>query len=89
MPVRRRNNRRRAPEAAAWAGYMMSGCDFFDDLAGVGLTEEEAGPLAEETWRRIGHDVIAHLDELYRGFHPYERPIWAEQQFGPLKYGRR
>jgi hypothetical protein len=68
---------------------MYSGCDFFDALEGVGLTEKTAEPLAEETWHRIGDDVIAHLDEMHRGYHPYSRPIWAEEQFGPPNGGRK
>ncbi|AVA24132.1 hypothetical protein NXC24_PB00199 (plasmid) [Rhizobium sp. NXC24] len=44
--IARRTNRRRAGEAEAWAGYFMSGCDFFDELAGISLTEETAEPLA-------------------------------------------
>lgn len=83
MPVRRRTSKARPEEAKAWAGYLMCGADFFDDLAGVGLTEETAEPLADATWHRIGNDVIAHLDELHRGFYPYPRPIWAEEMFGP------
>jgi len=89
MPVRRRKSKARAGEAKAWAGFMMSGHDFFDDLAAVGLTEKTARPLAAETWRRIGDEVIAHLDALHVGFAPYSRPIWAEEQFGTPGRNRR
>lgn len=89
MPVRRRIDRRRADDARAWAGYFLSGCDFFDDLEAVGLNEETAAPIAEETWHAIGHDVIRYLDDLHRGFAPVERPIWAEEQYGPPNGGRR
>jgi hypothetical protein len=83
MPVRRRKSKARAGEAEAWSMFLMAGYDFFDDLAAVGLTEEDARPLAAETWRRIGHDVVAHLDHMHIGFTPYSRPIWAEREFGP------
>ena len=89
MPVRRRVDRRKAGEAKAWSGYFYSGYDFFDQLADVGLTEDTAWPLAEETWHRIGREVMAYLDELHVGFPPYERPIWAEEQFGPPSGRRR
>jgi hypothetical protein len=89
MPVRRRIDRRRAGEVEAWANFLYCGCDFFDELPAVGLTEATAGPLAEETWHRLGPDVIAHLDKIHEGFHPYPRPIWAEEQFGPAKGARR
>jgi len=92
MPVRRRTNRRHAGEAEAWAGYMMSGFDFFDELSAIGLTEETAWPIAEATWRRIGQDVIAHIDRLHEGYYPPPRPFWAEEEFGPpkrVKHSRR
>ncbi|QDB99780.1 hypothetical protein [Mesorhizobium sp. 8] len=88
MPVRRRKSRARPDEVAAWSGYMLCGADFFDDLAGVGLTEETAAALAEVTWHRIGLEVLAHLDRIHVGFRPYERPIWAEERFGaPVRRG--
>ncbi|PBB84575.1 MULTISPECIES: hypothetical protein [unclassified Mesorhizobium] len=89
MPVKRRKSKARPFEAKAWAMFMHSGHDFFDDLADIGLTEETAKPLAEATWHRIGHEVLASLDELHDGYPPYERPIWAEEQFGPPRGGRR
>lgn len=82
MPVRRRVDRRKTGEAAAWATYFLSGYDFYDDLEDVGLTAATAAPIADETWHRIGREVIAHLDDMHVGFSPYERPIWAERQFG-------
>lgn len=89
MPVRRRVDRRKAGEARAWAFYFLSGYDFFDDLDDVGLTAEVAASIAEETWHRIGREVIAHLDQMHVGFRPYDRPIWAEQQFGAPRRLRR
>ena len=89
MPVRKKANRRRTGEVEAWAGYFQSGCDFFDELAAVGVDEESAETLAEATWRRIGLDVIAHIDELHRGFYPPPRPFWAEEQFGSPSAKRR
>ncbi len=89
MPVRRRTNRRHAGEAEAWAGYMMSGFDFFDELSAIGLTEETAWPIAEATWRRIGQDVIAHIDRLHEGYYPPPRPFWAEEEFGPPSARKR
>lgn len=88
MPVRRRANRRRAGEVEAWAGYFQSGCDFFDALHDIGLNEETAETIAEETWRRIGAEVIAHIDRLHEGYYPPPRPFWAEEAFG-LPSGRR
>lgn len=61
----------------------MSGFDFFDELSAIGLTEETAWPIAETTWRRIGYDVIAHIDRLHGGHYPAPRPFWAEEEFGP------
>lgn len=89
MPVRRRIDRHRADDARAWACYLQSGFDFFDDLEDVGLTEETAAPLAEETWHRLGQDVLRYLDRLHVGFAPVERPIWAETVWGPPNGGRR
>lgn len=89
MPVRRRIDRRRTDDAKAWAGYFLSGYDFFDDLEAVGLNEETAAPLADETWHAIGADVIRHLEELHQGFAPVERPIWAETVWGPPNGGRK
>ncbi|MDK4730343.1 hypothetical protein [Rhizobium phaseoli] len=82
MPIRRRSNLRRAGEVEAWCGYFQSGCDFFDELAAIGLTEATAEPLAEETWRRIGFEVIEHIENLHRNFYPPPRPFWAEENFG-------
>lgn len=82
MPVRRRKSKARPDEVRAWATFMLSGHDFFDDLADIGLVEAEAEPLAEQTWRRIGVEVLAYLDQLHAGFRSYERPIWAEERFG-------
>lgn len=89
MPVRRRIDRRRIGDAKAWAGYFLSGADFFDDLEDVGLTEETAAPIAEETWHAIGADVIRHLENMHVGFAPLDRPIWAETVYGPPNGGRR
>ena len=89
MPVRRRVDRRRTDDVRAWAMFMESGRDYFEDLAAVGLTEQSARPLAEETWRRIGADVIAYLGEFYRGYQAPERPYWAEREFGAPKRRRR
>ncbi|OKP81171.1 hypothetical protein BTE77_02340 [Ensifer adhaerens] len=89
MPVRRRTNRRRGDGVEAWAGYFQSGRDYFDELGSVGLTEETARTVAEETWRRIGADVIAYLDRFYDGYHPPSRPYWAEQVFGPPSARKR
>jgi len=82
MPVRKRINRRRAGEVEAWYNYFWSGFDFFDDLPSIGLTEETAEPLAEETWHRIGDAVLAHIEKIHIGFHPPGRPFWAEEEFG-------
>lgn len=89
MPVRRRRSKARPDEARAWAMFMQSGRDFFDDLDAVGLTQQTAEPIAEATWHRIGPDVLECLDALYNGFPPYERPIWAEREFGKPRGGRR
>lgn len=89
MPVRRRVDRRKAGEAEAWAGYFYAGADFFEDLDRVGLTEKTAGPIAEETWHRLGPDVLRYLEELHRGYAPVERPIWAEEQYGPPNGSRK
>lgn len=82
MPVKRRRSKARAGEAKAWSGYFMCGRDFFDDLANIGLDEKTAAPLAEETWRRIGRDVIEHIARMHEGYRPPERPFWAEGEFG-------
>lgn len=89
MPVRRRKSKARAGEAEAWAGFMWSGHDYFDDLPDAGHNVETAAEVAEETWHRIGDEVLAHLDKMHVGFPPYDRPIWAERQFGPAKTKRR
>lgn len=89
MPVRRRVNRRNAGEAGAWAGYFQSGFDFFDELYAIGLTDATAEPIAEETWRRIGADVIAQIEALHVGFYPPPRPFWAEEMFGPPSGSKR
>ncbi|RUV89194.1 hypothetical protein EOA60_08275 [Mesorhizobium sp. M1A.F.Ca.IN.020.06.1.1] len=89
MPIRRRRNKARPDEATAWAMFMQAGCDFFDDLAAAGLTESAAHAFAEATWHRIGYDVLAVLDALHDGFPPYQRPIWAEEQFGKPNGERR
>lgn len=83
MPVRRRKSKARPSDVQAWAGYFMSGCDFFDELAAVGLTEQTAAPLAEQIWHEIGEQVFEHYEALYRGYTPPARPYWAETQFGP------
>lgn len=83
MPIRRRKSKARPDEVKAWAGYFMSGCDFFDELAAIGLTEDTAAPLAEAMWHDIGDQVFAYYEDLYRGYAPPERPYWAEEQFGP------
>lgn len=92
MPVRRRAAKARPDEAKAWLMYMMSGYDFFEDLVEAGLVEDRRNvprDLAEETWRRIGDDVLAYMDEFHIGFHPPQRPIWAEREFGPPGKRRR
>ncbi|OCO99791.1 hypothetical protein BC374_24180 [Ensifer sp. LC13] len=89
MPVRRKANKRRSGEVEAWAIYFQSGHDFFDELGSLGLTEESARPIAEETWRRIGADVITYLDRFYDGYHPPARPYWAEAEFGPADTRKR
>lgn len=82
MPIKRRRSKARAGEAKAWAMYMQSGHDFFDDLADLGLDEKTAAPVAEEAWHRIGRDVIDHIERIHHGYHPPERPFWAEERFG-------
>lgn len=89
MPVRHRKSKARAGEIPAWAGYLEMGSDYFDELERVGLTEATARPLAEETWHRIGTQVIQYLEDFYRGFTPPERPYWAEREFGPPGGRRR
>lgn len=89
MPVRRKKSKARASDVQAWAGYLMSGCDFFDELATIGLTEATAEPLAEATWHEIGEQVFQHYGQLYRGYTPPARPYWAEEQFGPPSARRR
>jgi hypothetical protein len=82
-------DRRKTGEAKAWAGYFLNGRDFFDDLDDVGLTDKTAAPVAEETWHRIGYDVLRHLEEMHVGFAPLERPIWAESEWGSPNGGRK
>lgn len=89
MPVRRRQSKARASDVAAWADYFMCGADYFDELAAISHTEETAAPIARQVWHEIGEAVIAHLDAFHAGFHPYERPIWAEREFGPPGRRRR
>lgn len=65
--------------------YLQCGSDYFSDLEHAGIVPKDHEPtrvMAEETWHRIGHDVLAHMEEFYRGYHPPERPIWAEREFG-------
>lgn len=86
MPVRRRKSKARPDEAIAWVMYMQSGFDFFSDLVEAGIVEDRhvvPRELAEETWRRIGDDVLGAMEDLHIGFRPPERPIWAEREFGP------
>jgi hypothetical protein len=45
--------------------------------------------LAEATWRRIGDEVIAFIDDQHRTLYPPPRPFWAEEQFGPRRYAER
>ncbi|MBZ9984749.1 hypothetical protein LB521_26825 [Mesorhizobium sp. BR-1-1-8] len=64
----------------------MSGYDFFSDLVEAGIVQDRhqvPSDLAEETWRRIGNEVLDYMDEFHIGFRPPERPIWAEREFGP------
>lgn len=92
MPVRRRKNKARPDEAKAWLMFMMSGCDFFDDLVDAGIVPEGEVPtreFAEETWRRIGNDVLDYMEEFHIGYRPPERPIWAKREFGPPGRSRR
>jgi len=66
--------------------YFQAGRDYFDDLEDAGIVPAGHVPtreLAEATWHRIGNDVLVYMDQFYRGYTPPERPIWAEQQFGP------
>lgn len=84
MPVRRRKSKARPEEVKAWAGYFESGFDFFGELADAGIVprgEEPSLELARDTWRRIGRDVLVYLDRFYAGYHPPERPFWAEREF--------
>jgi hypothetical protein len=69
--------------------FFQSGHDYFDELAAVGLDNDTAKPIAEETWHQIGTDVINHIADFYRGYAPPERPYWAEEQFGPPSTRRR
>ncbi|MER8921694.1 hypothetical protein [Mesorhizobium sp. M0802] len=72
--------------------YMQSGYDFFSDLVEAGVVEdrhEVPRKLAEETWHRIGNDVLDEMAELHIGFRPPERPIWAEREFGPPGRSKR
>lgn len=92
MPIRRRVARARPDEAKAWLMFMMSGYDFFSELVDAGIVEdrhEVPRELAEETWRRIGHDILDYMAEFHIGFRPPERPIWAEREFGPPSKRRR
>lgn len=92
MPVRRKRSKARPDETKAWLMYMMSGADFFDELVDAGIVEDRhhvPRELAEETWRRIGHDILIYMGEFHVGFRPPERPIWAEEQFGAPSLRRR
>lgn len=89
MPVRNRKSRARVSDVAAWAEFLMWGHDFFDELAAVGLSSETARPLAKAVWHQIGDQVIAHIEDMHRGFRPPERPFWAEREFGPPGGKRR
>jgi hypothetical protein len=85
MPVRRRASKARPAEAKAWMMYFQSGHDFFSELVDAGIVENRhqvPRELAETTWRRIGYGVLAYMADFYSGYHPPERPIWAERQFG-------
>ena len=92
MPVKRRQSKARPDEANAWVVFMMSGCDFFDDLVDAGIVGKGETPsleLAAETWRRMGADIIDAIDELHVGYAPPERPVFAEREFGPAGRRRR
>lgn len=88
MPVRRRKAKARPAEARAWVMTMMSGRDYFDELVDAGIVAKGENPpreLVEETWRRIGPDILNAMDDFHVGFRPPERPIWAEREFGPAE----
>ncbi|WP_156410459.1 hypothetical protein [Bosea sp. Root381] len=53
------------------------------------MTEPEAIAVAEETWSRIGEQVIVYLEEFNRDYRAVQRPYWAEEQFGPPGAQRR
>lgn len=92
MPVRRRVSKARPDEARAWLMFMMSGADYFAELVEAGIVVDRHDvprELAEETWRRIGNEVVAYMAEFHNGFRPPERPIWAEREFGPPGKRRR
>lgn len=93
MPVRRRKAKARPAEAEAWLMYFMSGYDFFSDLVEAGVVDDRHDvprDVAEETWHRIGHDVLVYMNEFHIGFSPPTRPIFAEREFGaPAKRRRR
>ena len=70
--------------------FMISGSDYFEDLVDAGIVEDRhqiPRELAEETWRRVGVDILDAIDEMHVGYRPPESPIWAERTFGPA--GRR
>lgn len=71
--------------------YFMSGYDFYHELPDAGIIkagQDVPRELAEETWHRIGADVIDYMAEFHIGFRPPERPIWAERELGPINARR-
>ena len=92
MPVKRRRSKARPESAKAWVMYMMAGHDYFDDLVDAGIVPAGEMPtrdFAAETWQRMGAEILDAMADLHIGFRPPERPIWAEEQFGPPPARRR
>lgn len=80
MPVRRRQDRRRAESLAVWSGVFHSGFDFFNELKDIGVPTDEYGRPSRadalDAWGRMGDRFLADYSD-----HPPEP--WALREFGP------
>jgi hypothetical protein len=85
MPAKRKPSKSRlgiAVRAEAWAEIFSSGDDFFNDLADIGISDDEAKREAlPEAWQSLGPYF---LQNLWPSLAPLERRAtpWAVEKFG-------
>ncbi|RWK19817.1 MAG: hypothetical protein EOR43_23115 [Mesorhizobium sp.] len=94
MPVRRRIDRHRPAELAAWRDWFSFGYDWFGHLYEAGIVaeykEQPDEATARAAWQRCGEAFLAEFAaEQAQERYPREEPPHALTVFGPPAGRRR